>query len=196
MHRPALETSRLSEALQAEDRPDTVVTLPDSSLEVRIRTLLRRETAWTGDVPHAFRAVPNKPALAFGDRALYPEFILLRLLERTGWSGVWVKNWQGRAFWREVGVEVYLPPDRQALFKQIESCIGGRRGGCWDLFAWQGDNALFVESKQRSKDSLRPNQLAWLECALQRGVPLSSFLIVEWTIASVIQASDRPSGHK
>src|SRR5215213_9728061 len=61
-----------------------------------------------GEVPQSFRVVPNKPALVFQDRFLYPEFILLRLLEQAGWSGVWVKNWHGRAFWADTNTPVSL----------------------------------------------------------------------------------------
>jgi hypothetical protein len=41
---------------------------------------------------------------------------------------------------------------------------------------------LFIESKQRSSDRIRPAQASWLENALEIGVPLSSFLIAEYVI--------------
>ena len=179
----------LDDLFQAEDRPDTRVSLPTSRREVGIRTFLRRELRWAGEVPASFRAVPNKPPLTYDGQALYPEFILLRLLERAGWSGCWVNNWR-RAFWRDIDVEVTLPPGEAAIIRQIEACAGGREGG-WDVFAWKGDEVVFVESKQHSKDRLRPTQLAWLECGLQHGVPLSSFLIVEWTREPPAQAVAR-----
>jgi hypothetical protein len=70
----------LRKVLEAEERPPTMVLLPNSSRTVAVPTILRRETRWTGDVPASFRAVPNNPALAFRDHFLYPELILLRLL--------------------------------------------------------------------------------------------------------------------
>ncbi len=133
-------------------------------------------------MPASFRVVPNKPALVFRDRFLYPEFILLRLLEQAGWSGVWVKNWQGRAFWTDISTPVALPPAQAHLFETIEHSTGNYRGGCWDIFAWRGSEILFVESKQRSNDSIRPTQASWLEHALDNAVPLSSFLIAEYVI--------------
>jgi hypothetical protein len=68
-----------SAILEAEDRPATGVILPNASRSVSVPTVLRRETRWLGDLPPAFRVVPGKPALAWHGRALYPEFVLLRL---------------------------------------------------------------------------------------------------------------------
>ncbi len=179
--RSCADVRRLGDVLDANVRPDTPVVLPTSSRTVAIQTLLRHESPWVGDVPEAFRAVPGKPPLDFDGRPHYAEFVLLRLLERAGWSGVWVKNWGSRAFWRDIGVSVALPPREETLFRKIASCIGGSGAGCWDIIAWLEEDVLFVESKQLGKDALRPNQARWLECALHRQVPLSSFLIVEWT---------------
>jgi hypothetical protein len=133
-------------------------------------------------VTSSFRVVPNKLALAFRDRHLYPEFILLRLLEQAGWSGVWVKNWHGREFWTDISTPIALPPAQARLFETIEQGTGNYRGGCWDIFAWRGGETLFIESKQRSNDRIRPAQASWLEHALENGVPLSSFLIAEYVI--------------
>src|SRR5690606_29727269 len=83
----------LRRILHAEDRPPTEVVLPDCGRTVAVPAVLRRETRWSGDLPANFRAVPGKPAVAFGGRPLYPEFVILRLLEDAGWSGVWVNNW-------------------------------------------------------------------------------------------------------
>ncbi len=171
----------LDDVLEAEVRPNTLVALPTSSKTVAIQTLRRRESPWIREVPEAFRAVPGKPPLDFDGRPLYAEFILLRLLERAGWSGVWVKNWGGRAFWRDLKESVALPPHEATLLRQIERCTGGSGAGCWDIVAWRDDNVLFIESKQHGRDALRPNQVRWLECALRQGVPLSSFAIAEWT---------------
>ena len=180
---------RLNDLVQAEDRPDTPVSLPTSRREVGVRTLLRRVLPWAGEVPASFRAVPSRPPLSFDGRVLYPEFILLRLLEQAGWSGCWVNNWPGR-LWRDFDVEVTLPARQAALFRQIEACVGGR-GGAWDVFAWHGDKVFFIESKQRANDRLQSTQLAWLGCSLEREIPLSSFLIVEWTRKPAAPATAR-----
>jgi hypothetical protein len=64
----------------------------------------------------------------------------------------------------------------------FEHGTGNCRGGCWDIFAWRDSGILFAESKQRSNDSIRSAQARWLEHALENGVPLSSFLIIEYVI--------------
>jgi hypothetical protein len=50
------------------------------------------------------------------------------------------------------------------------------------VFAWRGTKILFAEAKKQRKDFLRGSQHGWLEAALDEGVPLSSFLIVEWAL--------------
>jgi hypothetical protein len=143
--------------------------------------LLRREQRWPGPVPDSFRSVPNKPSFRFNEQPTWAEFILLRLLEGDDWKGAWVKNWGGRrAFWRDVQEEIALVPSASLLFQKIEHRTGGRGGGCWDIFASRGNEFLFIESKQRGRDGLQSTQEAWIESALDEGVPLSSFAIVEW----------------
>ena len=51
--------------------------------------------------------------------------------------------------------------------------------GAWDVWAWKGDSYLCLESRQQGSDSLRPNQLAWLEAAITEGV--TRYAVVEWT---------------
>jgi len=111
---------------------------------------------------------------------MWAEFILLRLFERDGWAGSWVKNWGGRAFWRNPLEPTELPPAAKSLFRRIEARTAGRGGGCWDIFAWRDEDVLFIESKQGGRDRLRLTQRVWLESALDESIPPSSFAIVEW----------------
>jgi hypothetical protein len=178
MENPAYR-DRLASVLGAEELEPTSVVLPSSGRRVEILTLLRRERLWAGPVPTSFSAVPNKPALQYGDTPIWSEFALLRLLERDGWQGVWVKNWGGRAFWRDVLKPIELPPPAASLFSRIAT-HAARGGGCWDVFAWRDDDMLFIEAKRSGRDRLRLTQRTWLEGALAEGVPLSSFIIVEW----------------
>jgi hypothetical protein len=148
---------------------------------IEVLTLLRRERRWIGPQPASFRLVPNKPALEFNGKPTWAEFILLRLLERDGWNGAWVKNWGGREFWQDVGLAIpQMPAAAASLFERIEQRAGGRGGGCWDLVVSRGEECLFVESKQHGRDSLRNTQRIWIKSALEEAVPLSSFVIVEW----------------
>jgi hypothetical protein len=170
----------LSGLLHATERPPTLVELPRANQKVAVLTLLRREQRWPGSPPERFRSVPNKPTLQFNDQPTWGEFALLRLLEGDGWNGAWVKNWGGRAFWRDVEEVTVLSAPAYARFQQIQMRMGGRGGGCWDIIAARGNEVLFIESKQLGRDRLRLTQRTWMEAALQVGVPLSSFVIVEW----------------
>ncbi len=174
--------SELAELLGAEVCPPTTVMLPSSLEPVDVLTLRRRERRWDGPTDMRFRSVPNKPPLEFFGEPSWAEITLVKLLERGGWQAVWVKNWGGRAFWREVGgPATKLPAAPAALFGAIESLVAPS-GGCWDVFAWRSREVLFIESKQRGRDRLRPTQLAWLESGLSVGTPLSSFTVVEWFV--------------
>jgi hypothetical protein len=134
-------------------------------------------------MPLGFGVVPNKPGLNFDRQVLYPEFVLVRLLEKAGWSAAWSKNWHGRAYWRAIGEDVDLPPFIQTVMASLASRVTGK-GGAWDIVAWrEPDRILFVESKQRGKDALRTNQLEWLEAALESGMHLDSFAVAEYVIA-------------
>ena len=146
---------------------------------MEVVTILRQEIVWQGTTPEAFRAIPNKPALQFDGHPVWAEFTLLRLLERHGWKGAWVKNWGGRAFWSDVLEITELPPSAEKLFYRIDK-RAGTGAGCWDILASRGDDVFFLESKQRGRDEIRLSQRVWLENALGEGVPLSSFMIAEW----------------
>lgn len=167
---------------QAGERPPTLVSLPGQAQPIAVPTILRHENRWRGELPASHRAVPNKPAIDYQGKPLYPEFVWLRLLERAGWTGVWAKNWRGRAFWADINVSLELPTAQTDLFEQIESLTGNTRGGCWDIFAWRGDDVLFVESKQSRTDRVTAAQAVWLEKSLALGLGISSFLIAEYTV--------------
>jgi len=170
----------LTGLLRATEVPRTAVALPKAKRTVEVLTILREERSWAGPVPASLRSIPNKPALQFDGQPTWAEFILLRLLEGDGWNGAWVKNWHGLAFWRNACEVVELSLLASALFRQIQKRLGGRGGGGWDILASRGDEVLFIESKQHKRDRLGPTQKIWIESALDEGVPLSSFAIVEW----------------
>ena len=124
------------ELFAASARPPTLIGA------VAVPTFLRRETRWTGPVPKSFASVHGKPPLQFEGEPVWAEFIVLRLLARAGWQGVWVKNWKGQAFWRDVMDPVELPADQAALFARIaqnsrdmrletRKAAMGRWGGGW-----------------------------------------------------------------
>lgn len=169
--------------LSAADLPDIHVLLPGSGQTVAIRRLLRHEVRAYSPIERAGSCwAPNKPAILLDGKKTWPEYALLRLLEQAGWEGRWVKNWGGgREFCLDVDRSSPLPPAASATFTQIHrQAVALNGAGSWDVFAWREDDRLFIESKQRSSDSLNLNQRAWLEAALDVGVSPSQFAVVEY----------------
>jgi hypothetical protein len=76
---------------------------------------------------------------------------------------------------------VRLPDEATTLMSAIAAAVeeGAKP---WDVFAWRDKDVLFCEAKRRSNDRIQKSQLRWLSGALSLGLPLSSFLIVEWTM--------------
>jgi len=155
----------------------TKVLLPLSGAPFRVETYLRQELEWREVLPASLLFPPNKPALTFGDRPMWHEFIVLELLKQVGWDGVWTKNFGGAAFWTAPGIEVDLPKDAKDVFQALKTTVGN--GGFWDVFAWTDETFLFVESKQRGKDKLQQNQLRFLETGLRSDHPIR-FAIAEY----------------
>lgn len=102
---------------------------------------------------------------------------MVRRLERAGWRGAWRKNWHGAAFWTDIEAVADVPEPVRAVFDSVASRAGS---GAWDILAWKDGVILFIESKQYGSDRLTPNQLRWLETALEVGIPLTSFAVYEY----------------
>jgi hypothetical protein len=60
----------------------------------------------------------------------------------------------------------------------------GKRGGCWDVMAWNSEGVTFVECKQKDEDHISAKQIKWLESALNVGIPLERFAICEWELTA------------
>jgi hypothetical protein len=135
---------------------------------------------WTGEFP--WSTYGGKPILDLGGEPLYAEFVILRLLEAEGWTGVWVNHVHRGRFptrWTPSPIRIMPPGELLDLLDRIYA-RSGKRSGTFDILAWSGENALFAEAKHGGKDALRPSQRAWIEAALDEGVPLESLLVVEW----------------
>lgn len=174
----------LGEILEAESQRAVPVLLPASGRNVHIRSFLRHEERAGAEIPRAGSCwAPNKPALLFDGQAIWAEFVLVRLLERAGWEARWIKNWTGgREFCLDVDRPRDLPAGPSKVFSDLHKRASILRGaGSWDIFAWSGNDYLFLESKQhRSSDKLNANQVVWLEAALDEGFTLDQFAIVEY----------------
>jgi hypothetical protein len=136
--------------------------------------------AWSGET--ILDTYGKKPVLNSDGLPAFAEIRILRLCQQDGWTGVWVDTF-GRKFRTEFWPknEIQLPSQEKKLLEKIYRKAGGRKG-CWDVFCWKGADHLWAESKLRRHDSIRPAQEKWLYAALECGLPLSSFLIVEWSL--------------
>jgi hypothetical protein len=165
-------------ALGATSVRTVPVALQSTGRLVQVPAYLRTETRWTDVLPPTHKTIPNKPALEFEGAALYPEFVVLRLLERDGWGAAWLKNWGGTAFWRDIGQVVEPSPRARSVFDQVSEQTG--HAGAWDILAWRGREVLFVQSKPFGHDRITAYQARWLDTALRMGIPLACFAIVEY----------------
>lgn len=123
---------------------------------------------------------PRKPLINLDSEAVYTEIAILRLFEAAGWQGAWLDTYY-RRYRAAIHEDVVLPSDKEALLKSISP----RQAGRFDVFCWKDDTMLFAESKWRDHDSINANQEQWLAAAIAYGLPLESFLIVEWSLEVV-----------
>lgn len=126
----------------------------------------------------------GKAVLNFNGEPVFAELAILRILEESGWEGVWVDTFRNRFLRCWPPQSCSISPHAQKLYDRIKQFNGGKRSGCFDLLAWKDNAYLFIESKKFAEDSIRQNQIKWLDAALKSGVPLSSFLICEWKLES------------
>ncbi len=150
-----------------------------SGRAVQVAKCLMRFRPWIGKPIR--NTYGGKAVIDFGGEAVFAELAILRSLKNDGWDGVWVDSYRRkfRIDLPERADACDLPPKPKKLFDAIVT-IKGSRSGCWDVFAWRTNEFLFAESKRMRRDSMRLSQFQWLDAAIQVGLPLSSFLIVEW----------------
>ena len=136
---------------------------------------------WRGEQPADRDG--RKPLLDFEGRLAFAELAILWSLQKSGWNGVWVDTdrREFRADYRNAP-PVELPEGPQALLDRISGVRGGKHRGTWGIFCWRSHEYLFAESKWKNHGRLKPVQLDWLEAALSVDLPLSCFLIVEWSL--------------
>lgn len=166
---------------------------------VRVPKVRAEFRAWSG--PISIHTWGSKPVLDVAGEQTFAEVAILRLFQSAGWEARWLEVYGASSAWPIV-LERWHPegigacerstiPDER-VSDTIRSIVerNGTSSGCWDVVAWNGAHVVFAESKRRGKDRMRETQRRWLESALEVGVPLSSFLVVEWTFASGAQPTD------
>jgi hypothetical protein len=123
----------------------------------------------------------KKAVLDFNGRPAFAELAILWALQHEGWQGVWVDCFR-RAFrtgYWDSAPEKSLPRKPSDIPEEIWN-LAKIRSGVWDVFCWQDDRVLFAESKRGKRDRIQTSQLHFAESALNVGLPLDSFLFVEW----------------
>ena len=138
-------------------------------------------SVWGGEQPaDRYR---RKPIVDFEGRMASPELAILWSLEKLGWTGAWVDTDRSEfraAHWN--GPPVQLPQAPKAVVDRISALRGGKHRGMWDVFCWRDGEYLFAQCKWKNHDRFKPLQLDWFEAALGTDLPLSCFLIVEWSL--------------
>lgn len=125
----------------------------------------------------------GKPVLRFAGEPVFAELAILRAFQNAGWDGVWVDTFRKKyrvGYWGDSN-DVALPTEQEELLTRIYT-RAGRRSGCWDVYCWKEGLHLFAEAKQKNKDQIRVTQRHWLKAAISVGLPVKSFLVVEWSI--------------
>jgi len=148
---------------------------------VQIAKATPKFTPWLGPAPGD--TYGKKPLLEIDGQPAFAELVILRLLQGAGWEGVWVDTYRNKfrqGYW-DIPPVPFLPSHPQNVLTSILNRRGAGRSGTWDVLCWRGSKVLFVESKRRGKDSIRPEQITFLETALTLDIPASSFLVVEWS---------------
>jgi hypothetical protein len=176
----------------------TPIHLPTGRIVNDVAAVSARFPRWAGD---AFVDDFGKKAagmIGLDDEHLFAELAVLRLMERAGWTGRWVNTvggkgevWKYLTEWRDVPraeqrnrvIEDAEP--RQLLARVAQMNRPARYAGCWDVFAWRGDEYVFLQTR---KGAARPGTLTtqqedWLRSALYVGderLTVRSFCVVQW----------------
>jgi hypothetical protein len=139
---------------------------------------------WTSAMgPKPADSYNGKQFLNVDGEPKFAELAIRKIFADEGWNAVWVDSFGGFKYRVNYPDGVVELPDAYRAIPEVITRRAGR-GGWWDVFAWKGegpDEVAFAESKRRGSDKLRPTQLRWLQTALEAGIPLECFLIVEWS---------------
>jgi hypothetical protein len=156
---------------------------------VNIQVATPRFQAWTGEsISNTFG---GKPLLNVNGTPVFAELAILDLFIKSKWSGRWVEtygatNLKPYYFYRwddcRLKEQKIFPLPETRDWSVLEKINNNRNGhsGFLDVMVWKDEHLVFAEAKHSKNDSIRDTQVAWLEAALEAGVPVESFLVVEW----------------
>jgi hypothetical protein len=136
---------------------------------------------WRGEPPPS--TYGGKAVVDHEGRPSFAELAILWALRSEGWDGAWITHGGGGEIYREnlmhFAPRAHLPPSLAAQLARIRD-LHGKSGGTWDVCCCRDGKFLFVESKRRRRDSIKPDQIAWLEAGLTAGIPIESYLERFW----------------
>ena len=138
---------------------------------------------WTEE--HSFYTYGGKQILQLDREPLFAELLVLRLLERQGYKGVWVDTYRNQFWQRLPHFSFPVIPDKKILdiLNKIYNIKGGRKSGCFDIVAYREDHFVFAELKRQKEDHIRPTQIEWLKAGISAAPKNATFLICEWTLS-------------
>jgi len=154
----------------------------DDGRVVEVPKATPKFSVWTGPSPGD--TFGGKAILDFNGRPAFAELVILWSFMEAGWDGVWMDSFGKRhlrGFWPSP-LPGEIPAEQRNLLERIEDHAPGKAKP-WDVLCWSPEGVLFAEAKRHGRDSIRPGQTAFLGAGLTSGLPLSSFLLVEWDLA-------------
>jgi hypothetical protein len=181
--------SPLAVALGASSVAEAPAVLPSTRRIVQLPVYIRAETPWTGTQARRSGPIPNKPLYTLDGQPIYPELLVVRLLERAGWGAAWRKTWNVVAYWRDVNETV--EPGAMALSIVQQVCRQAGYDGSWDILAWRDRELRLLSSRAAGGQRVSAYMADWLDTALRMGLPLGCFAVVEHQVPKTRPARRR-----
>ena len=99
---------------------------------------------WTK--PHSFHTYGGKQILELEQEPLFAELLLLRLLEKRGYKGVWVDTYRNQFWQRLPHFSFPVLPDKKILeiYEAIYQQKGGKKAGCFDIIAYKANRDFII----------------------------------------------------
>jgi len=121
---------------------------------------------------------------------VFAELAIMRVFQDDGWDSRWVETYGKKTpiclnEWKDGGYRAQIncpfdDPSIKRLLAEIAVANGGKYSGCWDVVSKKGDSILFAESKRTKRDIVQPSQRNWFTAALNCGLTVDNFLMVQW----------------
>lgn len=136
----------------------------------------------------------GKPIVSVDNTPMFVELAILSEFVKAGWNARWIETY-GKSKSNPIYLSTWIddiyskqtnhPIEDNEIIKLLTniSCINKNSyAGCWDILSWKEEKILFTEAKRNKKDRIRITQNKWLAAALEFGIKVDDFLIVQWEI--------------